>query len=71
MDRRTNALPTDQPTDRPTDTASYRGALSHLKRELEWSKCGSAGEREEKKGREEGLGCTNPAPVTVRTVILL
>ena len=23
---------TDQPTDRPTDTASYRGALSHLKR---------------------------------------
>ena len=30
VDRRTNAL-TDQPTDRPTDTASYRGALSHLK----------------------------------------
>ena len=27
---RTNALPTDQ----PTDTASYRGALSHLKRQL-------------------------------------
>ena len=23
--------PTDRPTDRPTDTASYRGALSHLK----------------------------------------
>ena len=23
--------PTDQPTNRPTDTASYRGALSHLK----------------------------------------
>ena len=22
---------TDQPTDQPTDTASYRGALSHLK----------------------------------------
>ena len=36
VDRRTNALPTDRqtdrPTDRPTDTASYRGALSHLKR---------------------------------------
>ena len=35
VDRRTNALPNDQPTnqptDRPTDTASYRGALSHLK----------------------------------------
>ena len=30
VDRRTNALP-DQPTDQPTDTASYRGALSHLK----------------------------------------
>ena len=28
VDRRTNALQTD----RPTDTASYRGALSHLKR---------------------------------------
>ena len=27
-----NALPTDRPTDRPTDTASYEGALSHLKR---------------------------------------
>ena len=24
--------PTDQQTDQPTDTASYRGALSHLKR---------------------------------------
>ena len=24
--------PTNQPTDRPTDTASYRGALSHLKK---------------------------------------
>ena len=36
MDRRTNALPTDRQTDRktdrPTDTASYRGALAHLKR---------------------------------------
>ena len=38
VDRRTNALPdrqtdrqTDQQTNRPTDTASYRGALSHLK----------------------------------------
>ena len=31
VDRRTNALQTDQPTNRPTDTASYRGALSHLK----------------------------------------
>ena len=34
MDRRTNALPdqqTDQPTNQPTDTASYEGALSHLK----------------------------------------
>ena len=30
MDRRTNALP-----DGPTDTASYRGALSHLKKEAE------------------------------------
>ena len=30
VDRRTNALP-DRPTNRPTDTASYRGALSHLK----------------------------------------
>ena len=28
VDCRTNALPTNQPT---TDTASYRGALSHLK----------------------------------------
>ena len=26
--------PTNQPTDQPTDTASYRGALSHLKRRL-------------------------------------
>ena len=24
--------PTDRPTDRPMDTASYRGALLHLKR---------------------------------------
>ena len=31
VDRRTNALPHRQ-TDQPTDTASYRGALSHLKR---------------------------------------
>ena len=31
VDCQTNALPTDQPTDQPTDTASYRGALSHLK----------------------------------------
>ena len=31
VDRRTNALPTVRQTDRPTDTASYRGALSHLK----------------------------------------
>ena len=33
VDRRTNALP-DRPTDQPTDTASYRGALSHLKSEV-------------------------------------
>ena len=35
VDRRTNALPnrqTDRPTNRQTDTASYRGALAHLKR---------------------------------------
>ena len=31
MDRRTNALQTNRQTDQPTDTASYRGALSHLK----------------------------------------
>ena len=34
VDRRTNALPdqqTNQLTNRPMDTASYRGALSHLK----------------------------------------
>ena len=31
VDRRTNALQTDQPTNQPTETASYRGALSHLK----------------------------------------
>ena len=31
MDRRTNALP-NRPTNRPTGTASYRGALPHLKR---------------------------------------
>ena len=31
VDRRTNALQTNRPTDRTTDTASYRGALSHLK----------------------------------------
>ena len=31
VDRRTNALQTNRPTDRPTDTASFRGALSHLK----------------------------------------
>ena len=37
VDRRTNALP-DQPTNRPTDTASYRGALSHLKKRLEEEK---------------------------------
>ena len=30
VDRRTNAL-SNRPTDRPTDTASYGGALSHLK----------------------------------------
>ena len=35
VDRRTNALQTDRPTGQPTDTASYRGALSHLKREKE------------------------------------
>ena len=33
VDRRTNALP-DRPTDRLTDTASYRGALSHLKMKI-------------------------------------
>ena len=37
MDRRTNALqtnrPTNQLTNQPTDTASYRGALAHLKSE--------------------------------------
>ena len=41
VDRRTNALPdrqTDQQTDRPTGTASYRGALSHLKIEEEGGK---------------------------------
>ena len=32
-DRQTNALP-DRPTNRPMDTASYRGALSHLKTPL-------------------------------------
>jgi len=31
VDRQTNALPTNLPSDRPTDTASYRGALAHLK----------------------------------------
>ena len=30
-DRRPNALPTDRPTNQPMDTASYRGALLHLK----------------------------------------
>ena len=29
-----NKCVTNQPTERPTDTASYRGALSHLKRRL-------------------------------------
>ena len=33
VDCRTNALQTNQPTNQPMDTASYRGALSHLKRE--------------------------------------
>ena len=32
VDRRTNASQTDRQTDQPMDTASYRGALSHLKR---------------------------------------
>ena len=32
VDCQTNALP-DRPTDQPTDTASYRGALSPLKKE--------------------------------------
>ena len=43
--------PTDRPTDRQTDTASYRGALSHLKRmERRWeqsSKNGQKNQREE------------------------
>ena len=33
VDRRTYTLLTDRPTNQPTDTASYRGALSHLKKE--------------------------------------
>ena len=44
VDRRTNALQTDRPTDQPTDTASYRGALSHLK---SWSQSSAYGEVEE------------------------
>ena len=46
VDRRTNALPhrqTDQPTDRSTDTASYRGALSHLKTKFQFMKVGLKG----------------------------
>ena len=31
VDRRTNALQTNQRTNQQTDTASYRGALAHLK----------------------------------------
>ena len=40
VDRRTNALLTHQLTNRPTDTASYRGALSHLKMKvkIEWER---------------------------------
>ena len=36
VDRRTNALRTNRPgpTDQPMDTASYKGALSHLKNKL-------------------------------------
>ena len=40
VDRRTNALQTDRPTDQPTDTASYRGALSHLKRGMKIGRFG-------------------------------
>ena len=40
VDRRTNALQTDQPTDRPTDRASYRGALSHLRIQMIWNRFG-------------------------------
>ena len=43
VDRRTNALQTDQPTDRQTDRASYRGALSHLKTKLQFMKVGLKG----------------------------
>ena len=35
--------PTNQPTNRPTDTASYRGALSHLKSPI-WQRCLLTGE---------------------------
>ena len=61
VDRRTNALPdrqTDQQTDRPTGTASYRGALSHLKIEEEGEKGNVSKERKtrnSKKGKVRGL----------------
>ena len=47
VDRRTNALPTDQQTDGRTDTASYRGALAHLKTvciniSFRWSESGNS-----------------------------
>ena len=38
-DRRPNALPTDRPTNQPMDTASYRGALSHLKKNIHPYSC--------------------------------
>ena len=49
-----NECVTDQPTDQQTDTASYRGALSHLKtkKKVQNSKTGAANKR--KKNRIKG-----------------
>ena len=51
VDRRTNAL-----SDGPTDTASYRGALSHLKKEAEEKeggrKCNANRGAKKKKNRQ-------------------
>ena len=44
---------TDRPTDQPTDTASYRGALSHIKRR----KGGKSGEEVKEREKIVALSC--------------
>ena len=80
VDRRMNVLLTNQPTNQPTDTASFRGALSHLKKQsTQDSRSGGGGggeERQTDRGTETGRlteadiqGQTNISLVTRYTTL--